>query len=390
MSALIAILLATTAATPGGITYSNVVADILHRRCVECHHKGGLGPFPLTDYSQASGWSAMIAEVAEQRRMPPWNATHGEFSNANLLTPSERKALILWSENGAPAGDRSYEPETPELVSGWALSREPDAVFNVTEQPVRIPATDIVDYQYTTVDPGFTEDKWVSEIQIVPGNRRVVHHCSVTVRTPKTWAGNADNMSAALGTYVPGAGVYQFPKGAAMLIPAGSTLECTLHYQPIGTLQTDQSQIGLVFAEPETVERAVVYRWTSDGAICIPPHEPNYVSVDSFDWPGGDAELLSIWPHMHLRGRAVKVFADYPDGESECLLEVPRYDFNWQFIYELDGARRFPPGTKLRTVMRFDNSDGNPYNPDPSKTVRWGKQTTDEMMITLFAMTQSR
>jgi peroxiredoxin len=367
------------------VTYGRDIAAILNRRCVECHRDGEIAPFSLTDYDEVAGWSDMIAEVVRERRMPPWHATadHEQFSNDRSLTDQEREAFFAWAESGAPAGDMSDLPELPEKVEGWQLPREPDRVIPVSPEPFDVPATGTVRYQYFVFDPGLEEDVWIEAAELKPGNREVVHHILAFAR-PKGQQRGLNGARGFLVGYVPGARLELAPKGHAKKVPAGSELVFQVHYTPVGTPQQDQSLLGIVLADPSTVTHQIVTTSAVETKFRIPPGDPSYkVHAASPRFPAG-ATLLSFSPHMHVRGKAYRYDLENTDGTKETLLEIPAYDFNWQTTYALAKPRSVPEGSRLLCTATFDNSEANLNNPDPTKTVKWGDQTWDEMMIGYF------
>jgi hypothetical protein len=241
-----------------------------------------------------------------------------------------------------------------------------------------------VRYQYFQVDPGFTEDKWIKMAEVQPGNRAVVHHILVIVRPPEGYQRGGLERSEWLAGYVPGMRVKAYAEGAAKLIPAGSMLVFQVHYTPNGSPQQDLSRVGLVFAKPEEVSKAIVTTKAANHRLRIPPNEDNHrVEATSGSLPV-EVEVLAMMPHMHLRGKSFQYEAVYPNGKLEIILDVPAYDFNWQTGYMLKEPLKFPAGTKMHCVAHFDNSEQNPSNPDPSKTITWGDQTWNEMMIGYF------
>ncbi len=371
------------------VTFSNQVARILNKHCVECHREGEIAPFSLTSYDEVVGWGETMLEVIQDGRMPPWHADprHGDFLNARVMTSEEKSQLRAWVNAGCPEGDRSQLPEKPTYTNGWQLPREPDLVVNMRDQPFDVPAEGTVKYQYFQVDPGFKEDKWVKAAELQPGNRAVVHHILVFVRPPK---GRSKGMGSTTGeflaAYVPGHRAPHYPKGMAKLIPAGSKLAFQLHYTPIGTPQKDLSRLGLTFAESdETIDQVVVTQQASNHrGLVIPPHADNHRVEARSQTAPTDVEILAFMPHMHLRGKSFSYAAHFPDGRKETLLDVPHYDFNWQTAYRVARPVSLPKGAYLQCVAHFDNSENNLSNPDPSKTVRWGDQTWNEMMIGYF------
>lgn len=369
------------------VTYSNQIARILQRNCTSCHRKGEIAPFALTNYKEVAGWAETMLEVIEDNRMPPWHASekHGTFLNERRLTSEEKKLLEEWVENGAPEGDPKDLPEEKTYTTGWQLPKKPDAVFNITENPVRVKAEGTVRYQYYRVSTGFKEDKWIKAAELLPGNRAVVHHI-LAFAVPKgarrlSGGGGRDGY---LVGYVPGLRVLPYPKGMAKKIPAGSDLIFQVHYTPIGTEQLDQSKIGFVFADPKEVTHEVKTTSASTPFFRIPAHAENYKVEATTFRALPQAKLLSLMPHMHLRGKAFKYIALYPNGKEEILLDVPAYDFNWQTAYRLAEPKTLPKGTRVRGIAHFDNSEYNLNNPNPNKSVRWGDQTWDEMMIGYF------
>ncbi|HMO92854.1 MAG TPA: redoxin domain-containing protein [Pirellulaceae bacterium] len=377
------------AKTGGAVTFANQISRLLNQHCVTCHREGEIGPFCLTDYAEVAGWAGMIAEVVSSNRMPPWHANpdHGEFANDARLSDEEKAMIIEWVEAGAPLGDVEQLPTIPEFSEGWRIG-EPDLVVRMSERPFEVPATGSVPYQYFEVDPGFTEDKWVRAAECRPGAREVVHHIIVGIRGEGEFGrrrrGVHDDLDSEwLSATAPGAPPLQLADGYAKLVPAGSRLIFQMHYTPNGTRQSDLSEIGLIFADPQSVKKRVLTQQLHNARFEIPAGDPHY-EVQASTRIERDAELLALFPHMHFRGKAFKYLLQLPGVESEILLDVPRYDFNWQNSYVLKQHRFLRAGSEIKGIAIFDNSSGNLANPDPSKPVRWGDQTWEEMMIGYF------
>jgi peroxiredoxin len=373
-------------ATPPAPTYGRDVAPILRRRCVSCHSKGRMAPFGLTTYRQASGWAPAIAEAVEERRMPPWHAdpAYGTFANDAHLSDREIRVVVDWARGGCPEGEPIEPLASAGQAEGWSIPG-PDLVVAMT-RPFRVPASGIVDYQEFEVDPGFLEDRWIVAAEVRPGNRAVVHHCNVFLKPPG--ASEPESTPGALGSIclaaaAAGTPPMILPPGMAKRVPAGWRLVFIVHYQPVGTEQSDQTRLGLNFAPPSAVRREVSTRLLYDADLCIPPRSPDHRVEHAWQAPA-DLLLLAMFPHMHLRGKSFRYEADYPDGTTETLLSVPHYDFQWQHRYALAEPKRIPAGTTLRCIAHYDNSAGNPANPDPDATVRTGKQSTDEMFNGYF------
>jgi thiol-disulfide isomerase/thioredoxin len=368
------------------ITYVNSVASILQNRCLQCHREGEIGPFGMENPEEVAGWADMISEVVQERRMPPWHASpeHGEFSNDRSMDEEEIETLTRWAAAGAPLGDlegdRHLLPDPPVFTSGWQLPREPDLVVNVSPEPVKLPATGVVKYMYFRVDPGIEEDMWLEAAELLPGNRAVVHHILAFVR-PRGSQGGVEAARGFLVGYVPGARLEEWPAGMAKRIPGGSELIFQVHYTPIGTPQEDHSRLGLCFADRDKITHEVITTSALQTQFQIPPGAENHVVQGTAPVHQRDATLISMSPHMHVRGKSFRYELLRADGERETILDIPEYDFNWQTNYVVADPLKLRAGDRVLCTAAFDNSAKNLNNPDPTKTVRWGDQTWEEMMI---------
>ena len=377
------------------VTYSKDIAPIFQDRCVECHRPGQIGPFALQSYEDAVGWSEMIEEVIRDGRMPPWHPDpkFGHFSNDISLSQEEKDLIYRWVAAGAPEGDPKDLPAPKEYAGSWMTPGGPDAVFYMSEEPVDVPAEGTVEYRYYIVDPGFKEDKWVQVAECMPDNRGVVHHMIVFLKppTPSDDGEKKSGQGAARGQasfgqlcgFAPGTRPIILPPGMAKLIPAGSQLVFQMHYTPNGSPQKDRSAVGVKFCDADTVKYRVATANAINAFFEIPAGEPNH-KVESTRTYGKEVLMLSVFPHMHLRGKDFHYELIYPDGRKETILNMPRYDFNWQTSYIFDEPLKLPAGTTLHCTAHFDNSADNPANPDPTQPVRWGDQTWEEMMIGWF------
>jgi peroxiredoxin len=363
----------------GAVTYSKPIARILQDRCVACHRPGAIAPFALTLYKQAAGWAETIAEVVRDGRMPPWHASpeYGKFRNDVRLTDDEKRQIAAWVADGAPEGDPHELPELSTFAEGWRIPK-PDLVVELP-RTVEVPARGVLPYQYFVVDPHLDHDVWVRASQVRPGNPAVVHHLVVFVLPPGERGANPVD-SDFLAAYSPGMPPRELPPGTAKVVPAGSKLLVQAHYTPRGTPQTDRSRIGLTFADPATITKRMTSVAAINYQLRIPPGVADYHDVATHRF-NQDYLLYALLPHMHLRGNSFRFEATYPDGRREVLLDVPHYEFDWQNIYVLDEPKRMPEGTIMRCLGRFDNSGNNANNPDPTRTVTFGEQTNDEMLI---------
>lgn len=367
------------------VTYSRQISRIFQERCVECHRPGEIGPFTLTSYEDAVGWGEMIAEVVKDNRMPPWHANpaYGHFANDRSLTQDEKDLILEWVRQGCPQGNPAELPEPRQFVEGWNLPQEPDLVIAMRDKPFPVPAEAGprgVAYQNFWVDPGFTEDRWVRAAEVRPGNRAVVHH--IIVFAHPEGRGKGDQIF--LFAYVPGLRLLPMPAGAAKKIPAGSQLHFQVHYTPIGTEQEDLSVVGFVFADPAEVTHEVRTTEVVNTRFELAPRQKDQQVTARSQPSPVPVTLMSMSPHMHLRGQAFKYELELPDGRRETLLDIPHYDFNWQTQYRLKEPLVVPAGARLHCTALFDNSPENPANPNPDETVRWGDQSWEEMMIGYF------
>ncbi|HEY1598357.1 MAG TPA: redoxin domain-containing protein [Pirellulales bacterium] len=372
----------TRPAADAEITYSRQIARIFQRHCVECHREGEIGPFAMTSYAEVVGWGETIREVVDQGRMPPWFADpkHGKFVNDQRLSDEEKRQITQWVASGCPEGDPAEQPAPRTFVDGWNIP-QPDVVFKMRAEPYQVPAEGVVDYQHYVIDPGFTEDKWSIASEARPGNHSVVHHILVFLHPPGQPL--EIGRGSLLAAYAPGSPPRQVQKGMAKRIPAGSKIIMQVHYTPNGRPQQDLSSLGLVLCDAKDVKQEVESGWAVNFAIAIPPGMANYKSFSMHRFED-DRLLLILTPHMHMRGKSFRYEAWYPTGKREVLLDVPRWDFNWQIDYVLAEPKLMPKGTQLRCFATYDNSPSNPANPDPNKWVFFGEQSWDEMMMGWF------
>lgn len=362
----------------GPIDWATSIAPLIQSRCGTCHREGGVGPFPLNSHADLLRHAAMVREVVVQRRMPPWSALPAEgVVGERRLTEEEMTRIAQFVEQGAPRGT-GEEPQ-PEPLPAWRIG-EPDAVFRLPK-PERIPPRGDLDYRWVAIPTAFKQERWVQAAEIRPGQRSVVHHATVHVVEGRARSGQPvrDTRGAALAAWAPGDMPTHYPEGTALRLPPGATLVFELHYTPDGTERHDSTEVGVLFAK-QPPEREVRRDLFTDIGISIPPGEPLHELETSLTLRE-DVRLLSLLPHMHLRGRSFEYAIEVPGQERRVLLSVPRYDFAWQAMYGFEPALALPRGTRLFARARWDNSALNLSNPDPAARVRFGQRTTDEMMV---------
>lgn len=371
--------LSTAASGTSAVTYAMDVAPILHHKCATCHRQGQVAPFSLLSYEQARRWAISIGEVIADHRMPPWHADprYGRFANDRSLTGRERSLLNAWIDAGTPAGDLTQAPAAPKYPQGWSIGT-PDLVFEMPE-PFLVPAEGTLPIQHFRVRTTHSEDLYIQAAEARPGDRSVVHHICIYVDDYKKEPGDSPRDKNLLVAYTPGDMPSVYAPGIAKKITPGVDLIFEVHYTPVGQVRFDRTTVGVILAN-DRPQHAAKTRGIAGMNLKIPPGAADHVEQAERTFQT-DIRLLSMAPHMHLRGKSFTYTAHYPKGESEILLSVPRYDFNWQSAYRLAEPKLLPKGTILRCEAHFDNSAANRANPDPSRTVVWGEQTWDEMLI---------
>lgn len=369
------------------VTYSNQISRLLNDRCVSCHRPGQIAPFPLRNYQEVVGWAEMIKEVTSDRRMPPWHADpkFSKFANDCRLSDEQVDLVARWVAAGAPEGDPAQAPPPPSFTDGWMIEK-PDQIVGMAEE-FECPAEGTVEYQRFTIDPGWKEDKWIKSLECRPGNPAVVHHIIVYLRPPSAGRkGSAGRLTTDwLAAYAPGLRVPDLDNGLARYAPAGSTLIFEVHYTPNGVKQKDKSYAGFVFADPKDVKKEVAVKNAGNFSFVIPPHAENHEVKSVYNFRE-DTLLISVSPHMHLRGKDFLYELVYPGGKRETILWVPKYDFGWQTTYTFTEPMKLPRGTRMECTAHYDNSEHNLANPDPNAEVRLGEQTWEEMMFGWFEM----
>jgi len=417
-----------TKSSAKNVTFNKDIAPIFFKSCAECHRPGESAPFSVLSYKDVRPWAKSIRENVANREMPPWHADPhtGEWANDRRLKQQEIDAITAWIDSGAKEGDARDLPATPQFAEGWTIGK-PDVVIEMPEE-FTLAGSGPDEYQYFDAPTNFTEDKYVQMAEARPGNRRVVHHVIAFVvrpgspnmtkipkeqrdkmlemslknspfyrdgylirlkpdqpvyndanEFPPNVRGDA-NIGDFLTGYAPGSIPSVWNPGVAKKIPAGATIRFQIHYSKVaGSEQKDRSKIGLIFAK-QPPEKMIKSRAASNIYFQIPPGAERH-KVTAFWKPSVDITIHSLSPHMHYRGSAMEYKVAYPDGRSETLLNVPKYSFNWQMTYNPKRLLHIPAGSKIEVTAYFDNSAKNKLNPDPTKPVRHGEPTYDEMMM---------
>ena len=419
--------------------YTKDVAPILYKNCTTCHRPGGQGPFSLMEYDSAKANVKEMKDAVKTGFMPPWHAEgpHGTFLNDRRLSELEKQTLIRWIDAGAKRGDAKAMPAAPVYPSSWELG-SPDAVVTMKED-FTVPASGTVEYQYFEIPTNFTEDKWVQAIEFMPGAREVVHHVLVYAKVPPRSAvagaappappappapsaarpagapaprplflnkpeyetppdpprmdslhGPPRRLGVLIGGTAPGTNVMRFPEGTALKIRAGTILTFQMHYTARGHEMHDRTSVGFKFA-PGAPDEEIRMSAFINGGFTLPAGAKD-VAVASELEPTQNVKIWGLLPHTHLRGTRWKYTLEKPDGTSQVVLDVPRYDFNWQTYYFFATPLEMPAGSKLKSVAWYDNSATSKTNPDATKDVKWGDQTWEEMQYTgyLYSVSSQR
>ncbi len=403
-SVIPALFVCVSAVAAPAVTFHKDVEPILQRSCQECHRPGEIAPMALLTYDQVRPYARAIKADILQQKMPPWPADQHflKFSNDRSLTPDEIKIVSAWVDTGAKEGDKSDAPAARKWTEGWNISK-PDLVIQMPNA-FEVAAKGEIEYQYIVVPSGFTEDKWVREIEVRPSDRTVVHHAVVYLRepgskwmadakpgipfvptnlTPGTRFGNVlGAQNDVLTVYTPGMVPDIYKPGQAKQIKAGTDFVIQMHYTASGKAAKDQTSIGLVFAKEEPAERIVTTAAVNNRFV-IPPGDGNY-KAEATSPVVNPMTLISLFPHMHLRGKAFQYELIYPNGDTKMLMRVDHWSLNWQLSYKLAEPIELTPGMKIKATAWWDNSANNPSNPDPSKEVKWGDQSWEEMLVGFF------
>jgi hypothetical protein len=407
------------------VTFHKDVEPILQKNCQGCHRPGQVGPMSFLSYETTRPWAKAMKAAVATRKMPPWFADpqYGHFLNDRSLAQKDIDTISLWADSGAAEGNAKDAPvalKWPE--GGWEI--EPDFIVNGPEYTIPAkPKANVIEWQYITVPSGLKEDTWVTSMEIRPSVLAVAHHVCVFFKqhspdvqyntpvweerprdekglTPAEAAGaNGRNLpksvlegtSGVEGCYVPGQFVQDYRLfHSAKLIKAGTDIIFQLHYTPIGKDVVDHPRLGFTVAKAPADRNYVTIGTSAPSdakSFAIPPNNPNWESPPMVAEFLADVELVSMFPHMHVRGKDMTYTLTYPSGETETLLNVPRYDFNWQLEYDVAKPVKIPKGTRMKVTAHFDNSANNKFNPDPNQTVYYGDMTWEEMMFPFFSVT---
>jgi hypothetical protein len=397
------------------VTYAKHVSRILSDRCAQCHRPGDIAPMSLLTYDDAVAYAPDIKRVIEEGIMPPWKPTEGheKFKGAFALKPEEKADLLSWIDGGTPMGDPADLPEEKPASGEWALGA-PDLVLKMPQVFAPERGKDI--YRCFVLPTGLDEDKFVRAIDVLPGNRRVVHHVIAYLDS----SGEAEKLDAkdeapgydcyggpgfdinvsniislllngyTLGGWAPGARPQYLPEGVGMKLGKSARVVLQVHYYTGGRSGEDQTSIGLYFNKEE-VKKTLYYLPVVQQRLDIKAGDPASVATADFNVvPFFEMTVINVFPHMHLLGTKISLEKDYA-GEKSTMIAIDKWDFNWQGSYQFIEPIKFPALSRVRLRCQFDNSVNNPRNPsNPLKDVKWGEGTEDEMCLGFLGVTFDR
>jgi hypothetical protein len=392
------------AAAPAEVTFHKDVEPVLQKSCQECHRPGEIAPMSFLTYEQVRPYARAIKGDVLQKKMPPWPADpqYAKFSNDRALSARDIEILTAWADTGAKEGDKADAPAPRKFIEGWNISK-PDVVIKMPAA-FEVPAKGEIEYQYIVVPSGLTEDKWIQAVEVRPSDRTVVHHAVVYLREPGSrWmmdakpgipfvpqnltpSGRFANVLGAsndvLTVYTPGMVPDAWKPGQAKQVKAGTDFVIQMHYTASGKATRDQTSIGLVYA-PGEPEQRIITTAAVNNRFVIPAGDGDF-KAEAVVPVVNPMTMISLFPHMHLRGKAFQYELIYPTGETKTILKVDHWSLNWQLSYKLAEPIELTPGMKVRATAWWDNSPNNPSNPDASKEVKWGDQSWEEMLVGFY------
>jgi hypothetical protein len=386
------------------VTWSRDIAPILQQHCQGCHRAGDIAPFSLETFRDTYRERNKIARAVERRKMPPWKPVpgFGDFRDVRRLADADIALIRRWVDAGAPEGDPRDMPPPRRWPDTWTLGA-PDAIL-APDTAFTVPGSERDLYRCFVIPTSFAEDRYVSAVEFVPGNRKIVHHALTYIDTTGAsvaleqaapgsgytcFGGPGFAPAGGLGGWAPGARPQATPDGAGLLLPAGARVVMQVHYHHRGAgPESDRTQIGLHFAR-KPVDKRVRSIPILDSGFVIPAGTARHEVRASYTVPPGrNFHAIGIAPHMHLLGREMRVTATYPDGTVRPLIYIDDWDFHWQGMYDFAAPVPLPAGTRIDLTAVYDNSAANRRNPNtPPRDVTWGEGTTDEMCIAFVRVT---
>jgi hypothetical protein len=386
-------------------TFTKDIAPIFQEKCQDCHRKGSMAPMSLLTYEETRPWAKSIRQRVVTKQMPPWHIdqTVGvqKFKNDLSLSEVQINTIAKWVDAGAPMGDPKDMPKPKEFGAGneWKAAKilgEPD--FVVKSEPYVMPAHHQDVWWRSVSNLPVKEDRWVRTVEMRPaqgGAGRITHHAQTFLIqddpegvAPGGGEPGANNRSM-LMEWAIGKSYDMYRPNTGKLIKPGSAISWDIHIHAVGEQLTNQVELA-VWLYPKGQEPKYrtylsafnAIKGRTPGGLRLVDIPPNSIATaQSFSVLKQAAVIENFQPHMHWRGKAMEVEAVLPDGSTEVISYVGKFNFNWMtnYIYDDDAAPVFPKGTLIRVTAWYDNTKANPNNPDPDQWVGFGDRTVDEM-----------
>ncbi len=386
-------------------TWAENIAPILYKNCAKCHNPNGSAPFSIIGYTAAYNYRLGIKAATQSKSMPPWtpDPSYRHFAGERILSPTDMDAIKRWVDGGAPAGNLANAPVTPVFAAGSQI-QNPDLVLQMPTYTVNT-TSDL--YRCFVLPTNLPANRFITEIEVVPGNRNIVHHVLAFQDTSgiparldaadagpgyTNFGGTGSNSSSLVMGWVPGQGSIKLPDGMGMTLQQRTNIVFQVHYPGGVVNQKDSTRIFIKFSNATNLRQVynvpILNHQTNitNGPLAIAANQ-----VKSFNEQlriPADATLISVAPHMHLIGRRIKAYAVPLSGDTIRLINVPNWDFSWQGAYAFPKLVKLPVGALLKADATYDNTSSNPFNPsNPPRNVVLGESTTDEMMLVYFTFT---
>ncbi len=382
------------------VTFTEQIAPIIYNKCASCHHKGDIGPMPLTNYEEVKKASKMVQYVTGKKIMPPWmpDTSYSHFLNERTITEHEINLIKDWISGGMMEGKKGAEPELPSFPQGSQLGK-PDLTVSMKESYMH-KGNNQDEYRVFVLPTKLTEGHNISAIEIRPGNPKIAHHiilgCDTTHRADKLDAKDpvyGYEQYAGFGFYptydnwagwIPGNKARFFPANISNYVLPNSDVLLQMHYGPSSIDATDSTSVNLFFNKNPT------NRYIKTHVI-----GPNEIVDGPFYIPAGkvktfhakfkvmtNVSLISITPHMHWLGKSCLVYAINPAGDTTKIIRINDWDFNWQNFFSFKNLIKIEKGSTIYVTGTFDNTLDNPNNPNnPPKNITWGESAKDEMFL---------
>jgi len=375
-------------------TYHEDIARIIIDNCLSCHQEGQIGPFPLDSYETVRIFGESVADSVKNRRMPPYLADNSgdcnTYKDATWLSDYEIALIEAWVDGGMPEGDPANAPELPPESAPFEATHS--VTFDVYEADF---ATAADDYRCFIVDPGLTQDSFLTAFEVLPSNPGIAHHMilykpvdnaaladayTLEAQDPGqgySCFGGAEVDSSMVAPWAPGKAIWSYPEGTGILVEAGRPLIMQMHYSNASDDPLDSTTVNMDFSTE--VDNELYARFFVNSDIEIPPgqsdHSETYsAKIGNYFGTSQPLTIMGLVPHMHKLGKSEYGKVVRADGSEECLMDVPRWDFNWQLMYMFEDPVVMQPDDKIHMECVFDSSD-------ESSTVYWGDGTNDEMCL---------